>query len=241
MGDAGSPDMAPVFIGDGAIRYEAAIRERFGADARILPTPPLAGVIGRLAAADARPCRASARGRPDLHSPAGCRAGPVAAHPMTFSEPAGMLIERISESVDLDAVAALEADTFTNPWTREMLERELRQSDVARVYVVRLPGYRVAAFCACWLVYDELHINTIAVDARLRRQGLATALMSHLLAEGAAQGARRTFLEVRRSNLPAQCLYERLGFTVSAVRRNYYSQPEEDALVLALEMPNGGG
>ncbi len=107
---------------------------------------------------------------------------------MTFSEPAGMLIERISESVDLDAVAALEADTFTNPWTREMLERELRQSDVARVYVVRLPGYRVAAFCACWLVYDELHINTIAVDTRLRRQGLATALMTHLLAEGAAAG-----------------------------------------------------
>jgi [ribosomal protein S18]-alanine N-acetyltransferase len=160
---------------------------------------------------------------------------------MTFNDPAGMLIERISESVDLDAVAALEADTFTNPWTREMLERELRQSDVARVYVLRLPGYRVAAFCACWLVYDELHINTIAVDTRLRRQGLATALMTHLLAEGAAAGARRTFLEVRRSNLPAQSLYERLGFAVSAVRRNYYSHPEEDALVLALEMPNGGG
>ncbi len=105
--------------------------------------------------------------------------------------------------------------------------------------VVRLPGHRVAAFCACWLVYDELHINTIAVDARLRRQGLATALMTHLLAEAAAQGARRTFLEVRRSNLPAQRLYERLGFTVSAIRRNYYSQPEEDALVLALDDAGG--
>lgn len=160
---------------------------------------------------------------------------------MTSSGPARMLIERISDPVDLDAVAALEADTFTNPWTRDMLERELRQSDVARVYVVRLPGYRVAAFCACWLVYDELHINTIAVDAHLRRQGLATALMTHLLAEAAAQGARRTFLEVRRSNLPAQRLYERLGFTVSAVRRHYYSQPEEDALVLALDMARAGG
>lgn len=91
---------------------------------------------------------------------------------MTVSEPAGMRIERISAPVDLDAVAALEADTFTNPWTRDMLERELRQSDVARVYVVRLPGYRVAAFCACWLIHDELHINTIAVDARVRRQRL---------------------------------------------------------------------
>ena len=98
--------------------------------------------------------------------------------------------------------------------------------------------YRVAAFCACWLVYDELHINTIAVDARLRRQGLATALMSRLLADAAAQGARRTYLEVRRSNLPAQRLYESLGFTVAAVRRSYYSHPEEDALVLSLAMLN---
>jgi ribosomal-protein-alanine N-acetyltransferase len=152
-----------------------------------------------------------------------------------------MVIERISEPADLDAVAALESATFTNPWTREMLERELRQSDVARVYVVRLPGYPVAAFCACWLVYDELHINTIAVDTRLRRQGVATALMRYLMAEAASLGARRTYLEVRRSNLPAQRLYERLGFTVAAVRRNYYSQPIEDALVLSQAMLDDKG
>ena len=157
---------------------------------------------------------------------------------MSTLEPAGIVIERISEGADLDAVAALESATFTNPWTREMLERELRQSDVARVYVVRLPGCPVAAFCACWLVHDELHINTIAVDARIRRQGIATALMKHLLAEAVRHGASRTYLEVRRSNLPAQRLYERLGFTVAAVRRNYYSQPEEDALVLSLAMLN---
>jgi ribosomal-protein-alanine N-acetyltransferase len=152
-----------------------------------------------------------------------------------------MVIERISEPADLDAVAALESATFTNPWTREMLERELRQSDVARVYVVRLPGHPVAAFCACWLVYDELHINTIAVDTRLRRQGIATVLMRYLMAEAASLGARRTYLEVRRSNLPAQRLYERLGFTVATVRRNYYSQPEEDALVLSMSMPDDKG
>jgi len=146
--------------------------------------------------------------------------------------PDGMVVERVFESADLDAVAALEADTFTNPWTRDMLERELRQSDVARVYVVRLPGQRVAAFCACWLVYDELHINTIAVSANLRRQGIATALMSFLLAEGAAHGARRTFLEVRRSNAPARRLYESLGFEVAATRPNYYLSPPEDALIL---------
>ena len=153
----------------------------------------------------------------------------------------GMVIERVFDAADLDAVAELEADTFTNPWTRDMLERELRQSDVARVYVVRLPGQRVAAFCACWLVYDELHINTIAVSANLRRQGIPTALMSFLLAEGAAHGARRTFLEVRRSNVPAQRLYETLGFKETGVRKNYYSHPEEDALVLSLEMLSSEG
>lgn len=145
-------------------------------------------------------------------------------------------IERITESEDLDAVAALEASTFTNPWTREMLERELRQSDVARVYVLRLPGRRVAAFCACWLVYDEVHINTLAVDPALRRQGLATQLMRRLLAEAAREGAQRAFLEVRRSNEIAQRLYESLGFTVTATRRNYYTQPEEDALVLSKDV-----
>jgi len=150
-------------------------------------------------------------------------------------EPGGIVIERISDGDDLDAVAALEAASFTNPWTRDMLDRELRQSDVARVYVLRLPGRRVAAFCACWFIYDELHINTIAVDAALRRQGLATALMQHLLADTAQQGAHRALLEVRRSNVPAQRLYANLGFVVAGVRRDYYTQPVEDALVLLRE------
>jgi ribosomal-protein-alanine N-acetyltransferase len=143
-----------------------------------------------------------------------------------------MTVERISASEDLDAVAELEAASFTNPWTREMLERELQRSDVARVYVLRTAGYRVAAFCACWIVHDELHINTIAVQADLRRQGLATMLMQGLLEQAAAEGVERAYLEVRQSNLPAQRLYESLGFALAGVRRRYYTHPEEDALVL---------
>jgi ribosomal-protein-alanine N-acetyltransferase len=145
---------------------------------------------------------------------------------------AELQVERTLESDDLDAVAALEAASFTNPWTREMLERELRQSNVARVYVLRAAGHRVAAFCACWVVHDELHINTIAVHADLRRQGLATVLMRSLLDEVAREGVARAYLEVRQSNLPAQRLYESLGFALAGVRRQYYSHPVEDALVL---------
>jgi ribosomal-protein-alanine N-acetyltransferase len=153
---------------------------------------------------------------------------------------AAVRIERITESDDLDAVAALEAATFTNPWTREMLERELRQSDVARVYVLRLPERPVAAFCACWIVYDELHINTLAVDQELRRQGLATLLLRQLMAEAVSDGAKRAFLEVRRSNEVALRLYESLGFAVTATRRLYYTHPEEDALVLTAVLADDG-
>ena len=148
-------------------------------------------------------------------------------------------IERATSEEDIDAVAALEAATFTNPWTREMLARELRESQVARVYVLRLPGELVAAFCSCWLILDELHINTIAVAAHLRRIGLASRLMAHIMSEAAAEGARRTTLEVRRSNTAARSLYERLGFREIGVRRGYYSHPEEDALVLWHEAAPG--
>ena len=143
-----------------------------------------------------------------------------------------LLIERVSSDEDLDAVASLEAASFINPWTREMLARELSQNELARVYVVRMPGERVAAFCACWIIVDELHINTIAVREDLRRRGLATALMHHVLDDAQHQGASRATLEVRRSNEAAQRLYEALGFRLAGVRPGYYTQPDEDALIL---------
>jgi ribosomal-protein-alanine N-acetyltransferase len=141
-------------------------------------------------------------------------------------------IARLTRDDDLDEVAALEAASFTNPWTREMLARELRHSDVARVYGLRDAGGRLLAFCACWVVFDELHINTVAVAADRRREGLATRLLGFVFSEAAEAGVRRATLEVRRSNEPALRLYERLGFSVRAVRAGYYSHPEEDGLVL---------
>jgi ribosomal-protein-alanine N-acetyltransferase len=141
-------------------------------------------------------------------------------------------IEPLTGDEDLDAVASLESQCFTNPWTREMLARELKRSDVTRVYVLRLPGRRVAAFCACWIIHDELHINTIAVAHDVRRRGFATRLMEHVMADAARAGARRATLEVRRSNEAALAVYGRLGFRVTAVRPRYYTHPEEDALIL---------
>jgi ribosomal-protein-alanine N-acetyltransferase len=143
-----------------------------------------------------------------------------------------LVIERLADDRDLDDVAALEAASFTNPWTREMLAGELARNPFARVYVVRVAGCRVAAFCACWIVVDELHINTVAVAHEHRRRGLATALMRQILTEVADEGITRATLEVRRSNEAAQQLYARLGFSTAGIRRGYYTHPEEDALIL---------
>ncbi len=143
-----------------------------------------------------------------------------------------VVIERTTNSADLDAVVALEARSFTNPWTRQSLESVLAESSVTRLYVLRTAEQRVAAFCLCWVIVDELHINTVAVDPPLRRHGLATRLLEQVFAAAAADGAERATLEVRRSNGPAIALYERLGFTVCATRPRYYTNPDEDALIL---------
>lgn len=142
------------------------------------------------------------------------------------------LIERLAADANLDAVVALENASFTNPWSKDLLARELAESSVTRLYVLRTADHAVAAFCVCWVIADELHINTIAVDPALRRQGLATELMRHVIADASLAGASRATLEVRRSNAPAIALYERFGFSACAVRPGYYTKPDEDALIL---------
>ncbi len=143
-----------------------------------------------------------------------------------------MRIERVSDEHDLDAIVALEHESFTNPWSRETLLWELQHSDVTFIYALRLDDGQVAAFCVCWMLFDELHINTVAVAREHRRRGLATALLRYIFAEAAARGVQRATLEVRASNSAAIQLYERLGFHTTARRSRYYANPEEDALIL---------
>lgn len=146
-----------------------------------------------------------------------------------------MRVEQTTSTADLDGIVALAEASFTNPWTRDALERELASGPVSRVYVARTADGRLVAFCACWVIGDELHINTLAVDPAERRQGIATLLLRKVFAASFADGARRATLEVRESNEAALGLYARLGFHVSARRPRYYSAPEEDALILWLD------
>ena len=143
-----------------------------------------------------------------------------------------IVIERLQDDGDLKGVLAIEEASFNNPTSREWYEGELQRKDVCFIFVQRTPQHRVAAFCAFWRVVDEIHINNLAVLPALRGLGLGSQLLAAVLTEAARMGAPRATLEVRRSNTAALRLYAKAGFHQAGVRRDYYTQPIEDALVL---------
>jgi ribosomal-protein-alanine N-acetyltransferase len=141
-------------------------------------------------------------------------------------------IEPLSSPSQIDEILAVEEASFTSPWTREMYLAELNNTGVSYFYLARAETGTVIGFCSFWRVLDELHINNLAVLPEFRRARIGTDLLLRVLADGAKLGANRATLEVRRSNQPAQKLYEKFGFAVAGERRLYYSNPPEDALVL---------
>lgn len=143
-----------------------------------------------------------------------------------------LAVSRVITPEDLNAVAELQRRSFANAWGAEAIRWEMDNSDVARMYAARTPGGEVVAYCAYWIVFDEVHINSVAVSENLRRKGIARKLLEGVLGEAAAGGARSATLEVRQSNEAARRLYESLGFLVEGVRRAYYQDPREDALIL---------
>jgi [ribosomal protein S18]-alanine N-acetyltransferase len=143
----------------------------------------------------------------------------------------GWTVDALAET-DLTEVLEIEAQSFTNPWTRAMFEGELLNPGVARGYVLRTPEWRVAAFCTVFVMADELHVNNLAVRPECRGMGAGRALLEFVIGDAVSLGARRATLEVRQSNSIALKLYERLGFSVAAIRKDYYANPVEDALIL---------
>jgi [ribosomal protein S18]-alanine N-acetyltransferase len=141
-------------------------------------------------------------------------------------------IDTLGSPDEIDAVLAVEHASFSNPWTRDMYLAELENRGVSFCFLARDPEHRVVGFCSFWRVLDELHINNLAVLPEFRRAGVASELLTHVLHEGAKLGANRATLEVRRSNDAARLLYERFGFSIAGVRRAYYTNPIEDALIL---------
>jgi ribosomal-protein-alanine N-acetyltransferase len=141
-------------------------------------------------------------------------------------------IEAVTTEAQIDDVLVIEEAAFTSPWTRAMYLAELENHGVSFCFLAKDDDGRAVGFCSVWRVADELHINNLAVLPEVRRGGIGSALLEHVLRHGADSGAQRATLEVRQSNDAARILYERFGFTVAGGRRAYYSKPVEDALVL---------
>ncbi len=143
-------------------------------------------------------------------------------------------IEYIKEE-DIDAVLKIERSSFSTPWSREMFFCELTDHPFSYLYVAKNNKGRILGYICYWLVFDEMNILNLAVDEEFRQKGLGSALLKFVLEDGADRGAQTVHLEVRHSNRAAIELYEKFGFRQAAVRKNYYENPEEDALLMALD------
>jgi ribosomal-protein-alanine N-acetyltransferase len=228
---AAEPSTSPrVLVGDAVDRYRPVWDAAFGRT-RVDPQPAnLALGAGRIALRHAARAEAPHRLRPLYVRRPDAVLARERARAVAQAAP-DVTVARAVTREELGEVAALQRRSFTNAWGAEAIQWELEHTDVARLYTARVDG-RLVGYCACWIVFDELHINSIAIEETWRRRGVARALLTHVFQDAFGAGARMATLEVRQSNAPARHLYENLGFAVEGVRRNYYQDPREDGLIL---------
>ena len=133
---------------------------------------------------------------------------------------------------DLEAVLEIEQASFPIPWSRNAFLQELLENDRAIYLIARDETERIAGYIGMWIVLDEGHITNLATHPDFRRSGVGRTLLAAMMTAGREQGVRYVTLEVRRSNLAAQQLYQKAGFAPMGVRRQYYLDNKEDAVIM---------
>ncbi|MEA4899772.1 ribosomal protein S18-alanine N-acetyltransferase [Bacillota bacterium Meth-B3] len=135
---------------------------------------------------------------------------------------------------DIDQVHEIECACFSIPWSRQAFATEVRENQCARYLVLKEDGEAVA-YAGVWFVLDEAHITNIAVRPDRRGLGYGEAVTRALMQLAADSGMSMLELEVRVSNRAARALYEKLGFVEVGLRKRYYADTGEDALLMACE------
>lgn len=138
---------------------------------------------------------------------------------------------RTMEEKDIDQIVKIENESFTTPWSRESFENELTKNQFA-LYIVLEDEEEVFGYCGVWLIVDEAHITNIALLPKYRGMKLGEALLRKVMDVAREKGAKTMTLEVRVTNDIAQSLYRKLGFQNGGIRKNYYTDNQEDALVM---------
>ena len=141
---------------------------------------------------------------------------------------------------DLEEVLRIERLSFSTPWSRQAFLDELRNKEFSRMIIARACDRNIykgiLGYCCYWIICDEVHITNMAAHNRYRRKGIGEKLLRHVIEEAKKMKSRLLTLEVRSSNLKAQALYQKFGFKAVTIRKKYYSDPREDALVMLLEL-----
>ena len=143
------------------------------------------------------------------------------------------IVELVPE--DLNEIMEIENDSFITPWPREVFEMEFK---LRRSYniVCKDENGKLAGYCLSWLIHDEIHILKVAVDSRYRKRGIGRKLIHDTLEYFREKGADHAVLEVRTDNTSAISLYDKLGFEPVRIRKNYYKETGDDALVMQLKL-----
>jgi ribosomal-protein-alanine N-acetyltransferase len=129
-------------------------------------------------------------------------------------------------------VLRIEQQVYPRPWSAAVFASELAQSSASRTYLVAESAGRVVGYAGLWFTPDGAHVTNIAVDPAWQRRQIGTRLLLALAGEAIRRGATGLTLEVRVGNEGAQALYRQFGFHPAGVRRNYYVETNEDALVM---------
>lgn len=132
---------------------------------------------------------------------------------------------------DIDQICAIEKEAFTTPWSAGAFYNELTNNHFAH-YMIMEAGLTIAGYAGMWLIMDEAHITNIAVRKEFRGQKLGERLVGELMKTASFMGAARITLEVRVTNEIAQNLYRKMGFEKAGVRKGYYTDNQEDALIM---------
>ncbi len=139
---------------------------------------------------------------------------------------------------DLGEIMDIERTSFSAPWSPAMFKQDL-SFPIARCLAARVKGAEgkeLAGYIICWFVVDEVHVTNIAVRKDLRTRGIAARLVEEALYLARNDRMRYCTLEVRKSNEAAKGLYRRLGFETRGIRPKYYSDNNEDALIMWLDL-----
>lgn len=134
-------------------------------------------------------------------------------------------------SAHISRILEIERESFRTPWPRDAYVHELNENRLATYFVAK-DGEQIVGYCGMWVIFDEAHITTIAVDPQYRGMHVGERLVVGLIDAALARGARWMTLEVRRSNLAAQQLYKKYGFREIGMRKGYYSDNREDAIIM---------